>query len=184
MEHTAHTPLLVLIGFMGAGKTTVGRLLAQQLHCPFHDLDVEIERVHGAIPKLFETYGESGFRAIEHHTMDQLLPRMRRPSVLALGGGAFLQPANRELLRQHGGVTIFLDAPWEVVLSRVRHTGEQRPLARDLDALRQLYELRRPVYLQADHIFSSAEHDPHSLLTSLVRLAEELGARHQHRATL
>jgi len=184
MNGHAHTPLLVLIGFMGAGKSTVGRLLAQRLHCPFYDLDGEIERVHGEIPELFATYGESGFRAIEHHAMDQLLPKLPRPSVLALGGGAFLQPANRELIRQHGGVTIFLDAPWEVVLARVRHTGEQRPLVRDLEALRRLYELRRPVYQQADHTFSSAEHDPHVLLTSLVRLAEELGARNRRRATL
>ena len=184
MEHPAHTPLLVLVGFMGAGKTTVGRLLAQQLHCPFHDLDVEIERVHGAIPKLFETYGESGFRAIEHHAADQLLPRLPRPAVLSLGGGAFLQPANRDLIRQHGGVTIFLDAPWEVVFARVRHTGEHRPLARDPAALRRLFDLRRPLYLEADHTLSSAEHDPANLLTSLVRLAEVLGARGQHRATL
>ena len=119
MPQHSPAPLLVLIGFMGAGKSTIGRLLALQLACPFIDLDDEIARTHGPIPDLFSSRGESGFRAIEHHHLDLILPGLPRPSVLALGGGAFLQPANRELLARHSATVIFLDAPFEVVRARI-----------------------------------------------------------------
>jgi shikimate kinase len=173
-NHSA-APLLVLIGFMGAGKSTVGRLLALQLACPFVDLDVEIARTHGPIPELFSGRGESGFRAIEHHHLDITLPCLKRPSVFALGGGAFLQPANRELLDRHAATVIFLDAPFEVVRARIADSGHQRPLARDLESLRRLYELRRPTYLAAHHTFDASDTDPSSLLASLVQLANRLG---------
>jgi shikimate kinase len=175
MPQDSPAPLLVLIGFMGAGKSTIGRLLAIQLACPFVDLDVEIARTHGAIPDLFSSRGESGFRAIEHHHLDLLLPRLKCPSVLALGGGAFLQPANRQLLAQHSAAVIFLDASFEVVRARIADSGQQRPLARDLDRLRQLFELRRPTYLLAHHTLDASGNDPAKLLASLVQLANRLG---------
>jgi shikimate kinase len=168
-------PLLVLIGFMGAGKSTIGRLLALQLACPFVDLDAEIARTHGSIPDLFSSRGESGFRAIEHHHLDLILPCLPRPTVLALGGGAFLQPANRELLAQHSAAVIFLDAAFEVVRARIADSGQQRPLARDLDHLRKLFELRRPTYLLAHHTLNASGNDPAELLSSLVQLANRLG---------
>jgi len=168
--------LLVLIGFMGAGKSTLGRLLSRQLGCHLIDLDEEIARVHGKIPELFSSRGESGFRAIEHYHLDLILPRLARPSVLALGGGAFLQPANRDLLARHQATVIFLDAPFEVVSARISGTAHQRPLAGDLDSLRLLYEERRPTYLLAHHTFDASEADPSALLTHLVQLANRLGA--------
>ena len=177
MSNHSPTPLLVLIGFMGAGKSTLGRLLAAQLECPLIDLDVEISRVHGPIPDLFSTRGESGFRAIEHHQLNQMLPDMARPSVLALGGGAFLQSANRELLSRHAATIIFLDAPFELVRTRVAGSAHQRPLARDSEALRALYEQRRPTYLLAHHRLPATDADPSVLLTSLVQLANQLGVR-------
>lgn len=175
MDNNSPAPLLVLIGFMGAGKSTLGRLLAQALHCPLVDLDLEIAHTHGPIPDLFATRGESGFRAIEHHHLDLILPGLARPSVLALGGGAFLQPANRELLALHSATVIFLDAPFEVIRARIADTGHQRPLARDLERLRQLYEQRRPTYLLAHHTFDASDADPSGLLTTLVQLANRLG---------
>jgi len=160
---------------MGAGKSTVGRLLAEQLACPFIDLDSEIALTHGSIPGLFSTRGESGFRAIEHHQLRHVLPTLPRPSVLALGGGAFIQPANRELLTQHSATVIFLDAPFEVLCARIADTGHQRPLARDIDRLHELFERRRPTYSLAHYTFDASESDPTCLLASLVQLANSLG---------
>jgi shikimate kinase len=167
--------LLVLIGFMGAGKTTVGRLLAAELCCPLIDLDAEISRVHGPIPELFTSRGESGFRAIEHHQLNDLLPRLARPTVLALGGGAFLQAANRELLHQHSATVIYLDAPFEVLQRRIAESPDVRPLAADPEQLRRLYELRRPTYLLADHIVDCSTNDPSRVLTSLLQIAGQIG---------
>jgi shikimate kinase len=175
MLNNSPAPLLVLIGFMGAGKSTVGRLLGIQLACPFVDLDVEIAHTHGAIPDLFSSRGESGFRAIEHHHLDLILPRLARPSILALGGGAFVQPANRELLDRHSAINIFLDARFEVVRARIADSSHQRPLARDLNRLCDLYEQRRPTYLGAHYTFDASDADPSRLLTSLVQLANRLG---------
>jgi len=160
---------------MGAGKSTVGRFLAQQLACPLIDLDTEIARTHGSIPDLFSSRGESGFRAVEHHHLNLILPRLPRPSVLALGGGAFLQPANRELLAHHYATTVFLDAPFEVLRARIADTAHLRPLVRDPDRLRELFDQRRPTYLLANHTFDASAPDPAGLLTSLVQLANQLG---------
>lgn len=169
-------PLLVLIGFMGAGKSTLGSRLAQELACPLFDLDDEIARAHGAIPELFASRGESGFRAIEHHQLNQLLPTLPRPAVLALGGGAFLQPANRHLLDQHSATTIFFDAPFDVLYDRIRRgSAHERPLAADPEKLGQLYLQRRPTYLLAQHTLDVSSDDPAAVLSSLLQLTHRLG---------
>jgi shikimate kinase len=184
MPNDSPAPLLVLIGFMGAGKSTLGHLLADHLGCPLADLDLEIARIHGAIPEIFTARGESGFRAIEHHHLDLILPGLARPSVLALGGGAFFQTANRELLARHSATIVFLDAPFEVLYARISGTAHQRPLATDFDRLRDLYEQRRPAYLLAHHTFDASDDDPSALLTSLVQLANRLGISAAARDTL
>jgi len=175
MPNHAAAPLLVLIGFMGAGKSTLGQLLARALGCPLVDLDDDIARIHGAIPDLFAARGESGFRAIEHYHLDLILPGLARPSILALGGGAFFQAANRELLARHSATIVFLDAPFEILYARISGTAHQRPLAADRNRLRELYEQRRPSYLLAHHTFDASDADPTALLTALVQLANRLG---------
>ena len=183
----ASAPLLVLTGFMGAGKSTWGEALSRRLGWPLVDLDAEIARVHGPIPQLFAERGESGFRAIEHYHLETLLPKLPRPSILALGGGAFIEPSNRALLDHHGATVVFLDAPFDVLHSRIAATAAERPLvanhaggapARDpageRERLRLLYQRRRPSYLLAHHRVDTSATDTEAVLASLVRIAQSL----------
>jgi shikimate kinase len=144
--------LICLIGFMGAGKTTVGALLARQLAWQFVDLDSRIESAAGLrISEIFERLGEPAFREIEHQQLTQTLARAAEdptPVVLAVGGGTFVQPPNVDLLRQSGAAVVWLDCPTDVLLARcVTMTG--RPLFRDEFSFRQLYAQRLPFYRQA-----------------------------------
>ena len=108
------TPGLYLVGFMGSGKSAVGNLLAEELGWTFADVDDDIENAQGvSIAEIFDTRGEEEFRQIEQ---DALRKRVRdvecgKPMVVALGGGAFLDPANRKLLQERG-VTVWLDCPF------------------------------------------------------------------------
>jgi shikimate kinase / 3-dehydroquinate synthase len=132
---------LVLIGFMGAGKTTVGRDVAHRIERPFIDLDQVIEDAHGSIPELFEQ-GEGQFRALERSLAEDVL-RTREPSVIALGGGAVESTETRDLLRRSAftvHIRIGVDTAWE----RARDSG--RPLARDEREFRRLYQVRQAVY--------------------------------------
>jgi shikimate kinase len=145
------TPGLYLLGFMASGKTNVGCAVARQLGWSFADLDAEIEREQGiSIADIFARHGEPHFRQLESDAIRRHVGRIEAglPWVLALGGGAILQPANWELI-QNNGVTIWLDCPLEIVRRRL---GDDvtRPLARDRAGLAQLYEIRRPLYARAD----------------------------------
>ena len=145
------TPGLYLVGFMGSGKTTVGRHLAHRLGWNFFDLDHEIEAAEKTtIAKLFDTRGEPEFRRIETEMLRQHVRWIERgrPAVLALGGGAFVDAANRELILQNG-IAIWLDCPFERVNQRVGDTSD-RPLARDPQRFAALYESRREMYALAD----------------------------------
>lgn len=135
-----------LVGPMGAGKTTVGRRLAQSLGWDFFDSDEEVERRTGTrISIIFEIEGEAGFRQREHRT---LLDLAARPgAVIATGGGAVLLPENRELLRRHG-IVVYLRTSVAEQLRRTRGSSH-RPLLNDDDPERRLRELarvREPLY--------------------------------------
>ncbi len=141
-----------LVGLMGAGKTTVGRALARRLRLPFLDSDHEIEARTGvSVRTIFELEGEIGFRAREAAMIAEL---SGRPGVvLATGGGAVLDPANRACLRAHGTV-IYLRARPEDLFRRMRHDRD-RPLLQTgdpLGRLRELLEVRRPLYEETAHL--------------------------------
>ncbi|HEY6030884.1 MAG TPA: bifunctional shikimate kinase/3-dehydroquinate synthase [Gaiellaceae bacterium] len=133
---------LALIGFMGAGKSTLGAEVAARLDRELADADEVFERAHGPIHEYFEHHGEESFREREALGAAALL-QASEPQVIALGGGAVTTPAVRDLLREHA-FTVFVDVDVEVAWARVRDTN--RPLARDEAAFRELYEARRWIY--------------------------------------
>lgn len=143
---------IFLVGLMGAGKTTVGRLLAKHYGCVFHDSDHEIETRTGVkIPVIFEIEGEAGFRKREEAAIADLTALSG--VVLATGGGAVLSAANRERLRQ-GGVVVYLRGTPEHLYERTRH-DRNRPLlqtADPLEKLRELFRVRDPLYREVADI--------------------------------
>lgn len=146
----------MLVGFMGAGKSTVGRALAAELQCAFEDLDERIERSEGrTVPEIFRQLGEAQFRKMERTALRALLDELRSGvnKVVALGGGAFVQPANARLIAESGWPTIFLDAPvdelWRRCCSQGHTEGADRPLLQRLEEFQRLYRLRRPKYSKA-----------------------------------
>ena len=135
-----------LVGFMGAGKSTVARALGKRLDWKVEDIDARIERAERRdIPTIFRTDGEPYFRAREREALVALLPE--RGTVVASGGGTFVDASNRELMLRDGAV-IWLDAPLETVLHRVPSDG-RRPLAADRLGMEQLYNQRLVAYRQA-----------------------------------
>ena len=155
------TPGIYVVGFMGAGKSTVGRHLAHRLGWSFFDTDAEIEAAEKtSIAELFAGRGEPEFRRIETAVIGQHVRWIERgrPAVLALGGGAFSQPDNR-LLLEYNGITVWLDCPFETVQRRVGQ-ATHRPLARDPEAFATLYETRRDHYRLADVHVPISSDDP------------------------
>lgn len=145
------TPGIYITGFMGSGKTTVGRMVAEQLGWDFVDLDSDIEeREHESVPSIFASRGEDEFRRIESDAIRRWLNKIERgqPTVISLGGGAFVQPKNYEMLGNNG-ISVWLDCSLDVVEARIANTDE-RPLARDKDAFRKLYAERKVLYGRAD----------------------------------
>ncbi len=149
----ASDPALVLVGPMGAGKTSIGRRVAKTLGWTFRDTDALIAQEHGAIPALFETHGEAHFRALEH---DAVAAAVADGGVVSLGGGAVLDARTRTLLRRHR-VALLTVAP-AVVAGRLAGSG--RPLLAGEDPLetwRSILARRMPLYLEvADATFDTS----------------------------
>jgi len=155
------TPGIYVVGFMASGKSTVGRHLAHRLGWSFYDTDNEIESAERlTIAEIFGARGEPEFRRIEAEIIRQHVRWIERgrPAVLALGGGAFVEPAIRELL-QDNGIAVWLDCPFEVVKQRVGD-GSKRPLAQDPEKFKALFDDRRGRYSQADIHIPIESDDP------------------------
>jgi shikimate kinase len=145
-----------LVGFMGAGKTSVGRALGQRLHWVFEDLDDRIERREGrTVAEIFRDSGEAEFRRAERAALQQVLEELSGgvARIVALGGGAFVQQRNAALLKAAGVPTVFLDAPvadlWQRCSKQASAAGVERPLLGSREQFRQLSQARRRNYLRA-----------------------------------
>ena len=142
---------LVMVGMMGAGKSSVGRRLAARLGLPFVDADTEIEKAANAtIPDIFERHGEAYFRDGERRVIQRLLDNGQK--VIATGGGAFIQPETRAAIAAGNAVSVWLKADREVLMARVRRRSN-RPLLKTADpeaTMARLLEERDPVYAGAD----------------------------------
>ncbi|SIQ65716.1 shikimate kinase [Rhizobium sp. RU35A] len=172
---------LIFVGLMGAGKSAIGRIVAQQLAMPFVDTDAEIERVSRmTIPELFAAYGEAEFRALETRVIERLLKS--GPRVVSTGGGAFINERTRAVIRS-GGLSLWLRADLDVLWDRV-NKRDNRPLLKTENpkqTLENLMHQRYPIYAEADVTVESRDIRKdamaHEVLAVLAALAEEGKAR-------
>jgi len=160
---------IVLVGMMGVGKSSIGRRLATRLGIPFVDADAEIEKAAGmSIADIFAHRGEADFRSGEARVIARLLEA--GPQVLAAGGGAFMNAATREAIREKG-VSVWLKADLEVLLRRISKRRNERPLLQNADpesTLRALLIEREPVYAQADLTVLSREVPHDSIVADII----------------
>lgn len=161
------TERFFLIGFMGTGKTTLGRQVAERMGLAFEDLDERIERSSGmTVAQIFAAEGEEGFRRRESQALVELIERPE-PVVVATGGGAFMTEGNRELMKS-SGVVVWLDVPVGEILSRIE--GGSRPLWKTPEHVRTLHERRRSAYGEAHHRLALDGASPSEAVDRLHRL--------------
>jgi len=161
---------IVLVGMMGAGKSSIGRRLGGRLGIPFIDADAEIESAAGmTIPEIFNKHGESYFRAGEKRVIARLLDN--GPQVLATGGGSVMDAQTRALIGEKG-ISIWLKADIDVLLKRTKRRND-RPLA---EKIKDLLPVREPLYAQADIIVQSRD-EPHDTIVDeiMTQLPRRLG---------
>src|SRR5712691_911442 len=165
------TPAIYLVGFMGCGKSSVGRALAEELGWSFIDLDEDIETCAGApIAHIFDTEGEANFRALETEALEKRvqIARSGQQQVISLGGGAFTMEQNIELVLNHG-VTVWLDAPFDVIERRIAQETH-RPLARDPVRMKTLFDQRSGAYARADYRIETGEDGPAAIVSRILAL--------------
>ena len=172
---------VVLIGFMGTGKTSSGRMLAQKLGCAFIDLDQKIEKDNGkSIPEIFATQGEAAFRALEHAAVLEVAGR--RNAVISTGGGTVKDPANMEALHA-SGIIVCLRADVDTILERTRKHGD-RPVLDNADegdrraAIEQLLAERAALYEGADCVVDTSTLSPLQVVDKIMRYLRSRGVIH------
>ena len=165
------TAIAYLVGFMGAGKTEVGRRLAELLSWTFVDLDQEIVRREGiSISEIFQLRGEARFRVLEREELERV--SRGQDLVVAVGGGCFCSSENQSTVGRTG-ISVWLDAPIEVLFARCAGDAAARPLLTTMEAMARLLEIRRPFYARADlHIQTAGR--------SVDEVAREILAQQRH----
>jgi len=150
---------IVITGFMGCGKSEVARNLAQLLNLTMTDLDELITRAVGRSPaELIQQEGEREFREIETQNLKSLLTE-QVAGVIALGGGAWIESNNRELIGQANGVSVWIDTPFEICWQRITNSSEDRPLGRSEEQARDLFDRRLPIYALSAVRIAVRDHD-------------------------
>jgi shikimate kinase len=167
-------PNIYLVGFMGAGKSSVGAALAARLGHRFIDLDERLgERFGASIPEVFSVHGEGVFRAAE--TDELIRCANERDAVVATGGGAFCNEANREIISESKGVSVYLDLPWEELDRRLAADNRGRPVYGDAEQACSLFEKRRPEYLRADVVIAlEGSETPDDVADHVLRVLREV----------
>lgn len=164
---------IVLVGLMGAGKSCVGRKLAESFGLPFYDSDSEVEEAAGCeVRDIFEVYGEPAFRDCERRVIQRLL--QNGPSIIATGGGAFMDPATRDEVKARG-ISLWLRAEPEILYQRTKRS-KNRPLLNNEDPLATLKELadkRYPVYAEADIIIDTGNEGLEKTLQAAIKAVLE-----------
>lgn len=162
---------LIITGFMGCGKTQVARELARRLNLEMVDLDERITEHEGRSPaQLIVQEGEAAFRSIESKVLRESL-EANAVGVVALGGGAWIQETNRELIHQYKYLSVWLDTPFEICWARIEASEEHRPLGKTREQAQALFDRRRPIYELADiHIPVTAEDAPADLVDKMFRI--------------
>ena len=167
---------IVLVGMMGAGKSSIGRRLAQRLGIPFIDADAEIETAAGmTIAEIFARDGEPFFRSREARVIARLLDQA--PQVLATGGGAYMNESTRASICQRG-ISVWLKADFEVLMRRVKRRSGDRPMLQGdpAERVRHLIEERYPIYAEADAMVMSRDVPHETIVNEIVtELARKLG---------
>lgn len=168
-----------LVGFMGAGKSTVGQALGRRLGWVFEDLDARIERSQArTVAEIFRDSGEQNFRRAERMALREVLAELTGgvPRIVALGGGAFVQKKNLALLQAAGVRTVFLDAPvqelWERCCQQAAGQNTQRPLLISLEKFQQLHDARRKGYLKANLSIETAGRSVDAIAHQIARTLE------------
>jgi len=158
---------IFLIGFMGAGKTSVGEMLAERLGYRFIDLDQRLcERFGTTIPEVFESHGEKAFREAEREELVRCADGQKL--VVATGGGAFCSEKNRQIIHASGGLSVFLDPPWETLGARLAGDNAGRPKYGDAAQARRLFESRLPDYRRAMRVVGLAGSESAAAAADLV----------------
>lgn len=166
---------IIIAGFMGSGKTTVAEALARMLNCSSVDLDQAITTSSGRTPgTIIGQEGEQWFREIETLTLHDIL-QTGAMRVIALGGGAWTLQRNRDLISEYGGLTFWLDAPFELCWERILASKGERPLAPDLPRTQMLYAERRPHYALAQlHVEAATNKSANEIAAEIIEALESL----------
>jgi shikimate kinase len=172
LREPAGIKAVFLVGFMGAGKTSVGKVLAEMLGWEFEDLDRRIEgRQNQSVGQIFAAAGEAGFRAAETEALKSaLLELPAEGKVMALGGGAFNSPENAAMLGEVGLITILLQAPIEELYRRCEEQALERPLRRSFEEFCKLHEQRIPAYRRATFAVETLGKPVQEVANEIIRL--------------